>query len=115
MIQAIYLRIDNWVTYNGKQCQIEGLMKGVEVLVDGIPLTPEILEKCGFEKGCLIKHINDDWFIYYNDMMWLQVEIHDKVKSKIVCERIGLQHIEYLHELQNLYYCLCKKELIYNP
>ena len=63
------------------------------------------LRDCGFDKSFMY-YLNEDWFIYYNDMIWMQVETNGTV-----CERIGLEHIQFLHELQNFIYSATGKEL----
>lgn len=67
-----------------------------------IPLTPELLEKCGFKKydgygykvaqGYIIKHANG-YFYHYHDL------------------RI---RVDYLHQLQNLVFALTGKEIEIN-
>lgn len=74
-----------------------------------IPLTPEILEKCGFE-----------WDIYWQgrtDGNWVITEgeaetwriAYGKRKNDIV-----VYGIKYLHKFQNLYFELTGKELTVN-
>ena len=82
------------------------------ILVEPIPLTPEILEKCG-------------WVSIYNfDFGEGYQYRHDKLKAKVtkVADAIGF-HIrftdftleyQYLHQLQNLYFALCGEELTIN-
>jgi hypothetical protein len=77
--------------------------------INPIPLTPEILEKCGF------KRMSSDWrwkgifFIYYkaNEEVW-ECVIEESYASKAITT------IKYLHQLQNLYFALTNKELIIN-
>ena len=133
-MEASELRIGNWVTYNPESVDdgtsiiplaVSCIDEEVGVILrDGftncylfneilpIPLTPEILEKCGFEKandrygGYLSPVFNsgrirlswysetdDDWY-WYNG-----------------CWNTKIKH---LHQLQNLYWCLCWEELIVN-
>jgi hypothetical protein len=78
--------------------------------IEGIRLSEEWLNKCGFDKGQL-KH-KDPQF-------WLEVD----VKSGII--EIGdvqqWEHswieisVQYLHQLQNLYYALTGEELTIQP
>lgn len=87
--------------------------------MEGIFLTEEILLKCGFERH--IKEMNIDGI-----EMKLQVNGHDRdgtwfsscgkfngglvvmtlCRGNYVCD-----NIEYLHQLQNLYFALAGKEL----
>jgi hypothetical protein len=70
-----------------------------------IPLTPEILEKCGFDENCS----------YYKKDNVEIVKIYD---SKIgdhyhFCpdKTISFGYFQYIHQLQNLYFALTGEEL----
>src|SRR6185369_3116747 len=78
--------------------------------VDGIPLTPEILEKCGFKK---IE--SPQLFGWYSNVFgslklcWCHgddVTLDDKEGDEIVSFPC-----KHLHQLQNLYFALTGKEL----
>lgn len=90
-----------------------------------IPLTPEILEKCGFEKGVI------DDPPAYNLAGYIKWERLAIFLEEIQCSDgrtdwstyvqfnvgMGFNHLvtnppEYLHELQNLYFALTGEELI---
>ena len=68
----------------------------------GIPLTEEILLKCGFEKDgpffdlsmFTLRNFKDEWIVYH-------------FKRELI-------RINYLHHLQNIYWCLCGQELEVN-
>lgn len=115
MIRSEELRTGNWVWDNigeaNHQWRIYDYTLNTEFF-SPIPLSSEILEKAGFKRGCLTKMLNDDWMIYYNDGMWLQVE--KQGARAYVCERTDLFHIKYLHQLQNIYHALTNQELIIN-
>lgn len=116
MIKANELRIGNWIYYNGKLSKID-LTDFRDILEDNyeinyykpIFLTEEILLKCGFEN----KGIDDNWIIF-------------RFKSIRICktEMLGFifnfdngeeyVKVKYLHQLQNLYLCLCGEELEIN-
>lgn len=105
MIQANELRIGNWYDHNGSYRQvtpntIEEVWEGERIYVNPIPLTPEILEKCGFEKY--------DRFLYRlkNGWHWISVDTNSLY---IHGKQVVL--IDYLHQLQNLYFALTGKEL----
>jgi len=72
-----------------------------------ISLTPEILEACGF-----IKFKKNVWrkgqLQWYSHLAYLKNEDTDE------CYYIPTI-VDYLHQLQNLYYALTGEELIYNP
>ena len=119
MIDAKDLRIGNWVLRLGNPTQINAVSKGyvsthssgsiTENQIESIPLTPEILEKCGFEKvGNEWQNTNSEFtecFQFKNDKFYY-------TGGEGVCFGVGCQ---YLHELQNLYYALTKQELNYTP
>lgn len=103
MIAAHELRIGNIVLnqFTGEPCKItvmdiSDIENGYKTR-EGFILSTEILEKCGFE---LYDEENKRWlfnsFYYYNDCVWFDT-------SQI--------EIKYLHQLQNLYYCLVGEEL----
>jgi len=77
----------------------------------GIPLTEEILLKCGFEN----KHKNLFTFkdlieiIFWNDedVIGFNVWIYPTTPKK-------MENVKYLHQLQNLYFALTQNELTIN-
>lgn len=72
-----------------------------------IPITPEILEKCGFDRNCILKisqGLNIEWS--YGKEVWLTKE------GEVIYEFENTQH---LHQLQNLYFALTGEELTYTP
>lgn len=115
-MQANELRIGNYIYYNGKLSKID-LTDFRDILEDeyeinyykSIPLTDEILLRCGFED----KGIDDNWIIF-------------RFKSIRICktEMLGFifnfdngeeyVKVKYLHQLQNLCFTLTGKELTYN-
>ncbi len=84
-----------------------------------IPLTPEILEKCGFT----LNHV-DQLAIVLNSMdrhLELNAEVNGNYFFSINqmgefgdSSNVTLNYIQHLHQLQNLYWCLCGKELEIN-
>jgi len=76
--------------------------------IEGIPLTQEILEKCGFKKferqrgivqweneaGHTVEYTNGEWSLSPEFNFWIDVK--------------------YLHQLQNLYFALTGQELEVN-
>ena len=80
-----------------------------------IPLTTEILEKCGFVKpskndnhGGLLVSIGNDVSIRLKPLISGEGYYWDNFNGayKVI--------IKHLHQLQNLYWCLCGKELEIN-
>lgn len=126
MIKANELRIGNWVLDSGgkwlrvdyweyhDKVAMKMFIEGTEVHpmteyiqnASPIPITPDVLEKCGFVD-----------FVYH----WELGNIHLDWSSRIVAtgERkgisvIGSPHIKYLHQLQNLVHALTGEELTVN-
>lgn len=83
--------------------------------LEPIPLTPEILEKCGFKKS-----IGDSYLekidIYENDYITLSsnfnllYETYEDGNEKWYYEKLD-RKIQYVHELQNIYFALSGEEL----
>lgn len=70
--------------------------------LDGIPLTPELLKRCGFEKGIN----NPD---YHDLRFFVLTKIEEGYRLRN-CDYPG-RDIKYLHQLQNLYFALTGEEL----
>lgn len=122
MIQANELRLGNWVDYKGKYYQIyDGIrslsiddldsesldshLKNIKLLdLRPIPITEEILLKCGFER------LGKYTFVCDNALMQLEIDV---ITNKLVHSILAIE-VKYLHQLQNLYYFLCGKELEIN-
>ena len=84
-----------------------------------IPLTPEILEKCGFEKVENPKQYG--WYISVGnrELCWCHAD-YISLEFKVgqlddFCDTIKDIDCKYLHQLQNLYFALCGEELNYTP
>ena len=77
-----------------------------------IPLTPEILEKCGFEWSIYHQAWHKQGFVF--DLSERSVGgffMHkSRLNSEIICPEI-----QHLHQLQNLYFALTGEELNYKP
>jgi hypothetical protein len=92
--------------------------KGIAGLdVDPIPLTPEILEKCGFVNA--YSQFHDGRFIYNLKTL---PEIHfqwDSDYDAIIVSKAENDPMmcgcASLHQLQNLYFALTRTELNYSP
>lgn len=135
MIKTTDLRIGNLVLFNPLKtikriCVVKELKERFVLVIDQgldlslsyteaqpIPLTPEILEACGFVK----KHNTGYWQFYALNNGW---HIGEWVINKHVAgwEKKGAfyygdsyMHVKYLHQLQNLYFALVEQELTYNP
>lgn len=118
MIKANDLRIGNYVMDRGKkQLKIDWFEKdkvcmnqmvgngSVHPLTEyfeylqPIPLTPEILEKAGFEGNALTAQHND--IIFYGD--------HFGIKGMLGI--VKPSNVKFLHQLQNLFKCLVGVDL----
>ena len=116
------LRIGNWVLCNGLRTivndtlMISILKNDVQFTIDPIPLTPEILEKCGFEKmaGCFTLSRESELGHKFGDF---HVSIYDdtQIKAWRGGRYIGVCKSAYLHQLQNLYFALTGEELTFKP
>jgi hypothetical protein len=122
MIKPNELRIGNWVNENGKNKRVTALMTGyiaTEIIdgeplftgigvYDSIPLTTEILEKCGFIKNNL-EYWEKETKSNENDLDL--EEVNGKFIPVINNEySVGIE-IKYLHQLQNKYFDWYGEEL----
>ncbi len=119
------LRIGNWLNHKGIDIEwaIEDFAEvekaGILEVTKPIPLTPEWLEKFGFEK------LSDGAPIYcYKISGWSRLVIGGltnefklfelqsvDVKGNEFKEIIAIEPIKYVHQLQNLYFALTGNEL----
>jgi len=120
-MKANELRIDNWViSKDGRHIQMNRIMLGVVPLLSPIPLTPEVLEKCGFVPNAIgqlaIEVLGIDThleLITINDG-YCYVNLN-QVNEFGNSQNVAINRIQYLHQLQNLYFALTGEELIYKP
>ena len=116
------LMVGDWLMFNGKPCQVKGLhnddtatltgYRSLYYLIDAepIPLTPEILEKNGFEgiKEGRFPSLRN----YYNDIIFQLEGIKEEGNCKILYVFKNIP-ILYVHELQHaLKLCRINKEII---
>jgi len=136
MIQVNELKIGNLVYYNGnhkevgivtslqpkfypKYCETSkdifiGLNQRHDIVynvkdIQPIPLTEEWLLKCGFER------VENNWKVLDNIVFKLSWERLAGLVLVLENESIFLAHINYLHQLQNLYFALTGEELQITP
>lgn len=74
----------------------------------GIPLTPEILDKAGFEKN--IKY--NSRYIHKENSLIIEFLWYEQIG--VYLYDVFLCNVEDVHQLQNLYYALTGKELTVN-
>lgn len=115
------LRIGNWVDYRMSDNPIQIAAKdlldaetrpldGWQMIYKPIHLNSEILEAVGFEMDAayqIPKWKNKEGFFFFSES-----GIDDF--SVRLMDRFDIE-IQYLHQLQNLYYLLTGKELTYTP
>jgi hypothetical protein len=130
MIKANELRIGNWlITEKGIPQKVEYIGETIGFTnecggtdkhqknpifsydidkIKPIPLTPEILEKCGFEHSNFISREFDKEGIYN-----FKAVDHWEDGFLIICNfmQAGVM-CKYLHQLQNLYFALAGEELL---
>ena len=124
MIQANELRIGNWVNDVGSmpfkvdavdivtlsQCEVAGK---VHLGYNPIPLSPDVLKACGFEKKR-----SDTMITWVNgDVKLMKSVDHDKAYflCGLVRESKTVLLVYSLHQLQNLFHSLTGTELNYKP
>lgn len=131
MINAQELRIGNWVEANSPMMQVKEItehtvglyMPGSEAdpflydidEINPMPLSPEILEKCGFHWSIYHQafHFGDtamNEFYDLNECYPKGYQLSTFKKSQLIGKGIF-----YLHQLQNIYFALTGEELPYTP
>lgn len=126
MLKANELRIGNWINlsvnpninFYGKVLSIGSLEQEFEQIYceceesfewafkdnySGIPLTSEIMERCGFR----------DTMSYYSKGQFFLTKMYllNGVEICYNAGTAGIRTIKYLHQLQNLYFSLTGSEL----
>ena len=116
MINPAELRIGNWIeTPTGVRQVFEvsvDFLNGFKSNVQNsypIALTPEVLSKCGFkQKGGVLSHCTSSCDFCISDF--------DKTHKKVWKDNryMGIIPLQYLHQLQNLYFVLMGAEMEVN-
>ena len=119
MINANELRIGNYINvYDGVGPKYMYQVTGYDIdEIDGdgtdcfpIPLTPEILEKCGFEKQSEHIFISPNLSLRLWGFSWTMQHYVMGVSHWIDISSVSIKH---LHQLQNLYFALTNSELTF--
>lgn len=115
-MKANELRVGNWVRKKGSdtKIQVDPSILNVSELINyqPIPLTPEILEKCGFDKK------QNKLFVYQLKRVRIWVGTAGCISyldNEDKDESIYIGELSYLHQLQNLFYSITGEELNYQP
>jgi hypothetical protein len=112
------LRVGNWLRRkeSDTNVQVDSFLLNVSYLTSytPIPLTGEILLKCGFEKDDVFKNM----FKYLNNHDCDTNKLTFREEEGFICfdgikYRTLLKHITHLHQLQNLYFALTGEELTF--
>ena len=114
MLQANELRIGNLVEYyDGRFIQVDGnvilALVTVPNYADPIKLTPDIFIKCGFEFDRYAPDysliVNRSWVLLFNNEKGFRIADFNDDYYKNGC------NVNFLHQLQNLYFALTGEEL----
>jgi hypothetical protein len=108
-----------YVSFSNGSCTIEDHFDDGELLVQAIPLTPEILEKAGFKyaadddvwEECKLSAFEEVWWIsgmYFIEKGWQGYTFYKSTDEDTYMQLVVIEH---LHQLQNLYYALTNTEL----
>ena len=130
MIQANELRIGNWVQHDGYLLSLCGMDKKYAYVesnntkdpyqhrkyfetIEPIPLTEEILLKCGFENDDFCPEYNH-YGIKYDEVANYWFNIQRKIGTEIFFFETNhsLTQVQTVNQLQNLYFALTGEELI---
>ena len=103
MINANELRIGNWVQYEGTFVRVVRVTNEF-VIADPIPLTEDWFNRFEFENDTANGFIKDSIHIEYIAQVGYVFFINGDVNGESI-------KIEYVHELQNLFFALRKQEL----
>lgn len=110
MIKTNELMLGNWVESNGSHRRVlmispffaylsDGVGHTHFMSLNGIPITAELLEKCGFDGGDHIWKVGDT--MLYQNRDDFDLSFYGQFIDGII----------FFHELQNAYFMLTKKHL----
>lgn len=77
--------------------------------IEGIPLTPELLEKNGFKEEQHQKEGTSEWYDFYHYDLGINIvyEVEEKEsKFAVYLDGKKLREIQYVHELQHILWAL---------
>lgn len=75
--------------------------------IDGVPITPELLEKNGFKEEQHQKEGTSEWYDFYHYDLGINI-VYEVEENKFAAYLDGkkLREIEYAHELQHILWAL---------
>lgn len=118
-MEANELRVGNWVISNGVKMQLTQFALGVHLTnqnmldkTEPIPITDEILDK--ISTSIKVSDEPNEW--YHGMKSWYFNEWNDfnYSNAQVYYGDSNIRAVEYLHDLQNLYYCIHDDELKVN-
>lgn len=99
-------------TYDNEDCDKVFIRNSIDPYLERIPITPELLEKAGFEVSLRLDF--NEWSLRYYDSVGVTLFLFDTPTSGVIKEKHSSWTnvtIKYLHQLQNLYHSLTGQEL----
>jgi hypothetical protein len=107
------LRVGNWIfDVEGYVYQIQGYEIYVNLVEDytPIPITNKWLERLGFERNKYYQNFRIKAGEYFNSIKYFEGEwCYNNDQSDAGCYFVTT--VQYVHELQNLYFAINKEEL----
>lgn len=75
--------------------------------IEGVPITPELLEKNGFKEEQHQKEGTSEWYDYYHYDLGINI-VYEVEENKFAAYLDGkkLREIQYVHELQHILWAL---------
>lgn len=113
------LRSGNWVLCNEEPLELtpkyiyDVSMNYNPLIVEPIPLSPEILERCGFSRTINNKDSGYSQYGLNINGLDLMFSVECNGQPEFYLCMVGVDLL-YLHQLQNLYWCLVGEELTYS-
>lgn len=120
MIRINEVRIGNWINQLGL-CKVDAyLLKDAQwkcegkIYADPIPLTTDILRKCGFQEWngrTLVDEGCESGLAFDPDTMKCYTAVPDESGECWFTFKYEFENIKHLHQLQNLVFALTGKEI----
>lgn len=117
MINPQELRLGNYLRCNDVEMSAYFIVTKIDKsiitdFIEPIPLTEEILIKCGFEKEIIAKSVYSRFYIIEGNICKYKILLNNNTLEFFAPNENGAIKLEYLHDLQNWYYVNSnKKEL----